>query len=102
MDLDLVVGVLLVIALVYVVVKAIPTLMVKEPFFVYKSLDPEHRQILPPNPGLGSLEPNLLTLDKQNADMRGPHALRACGKIQGSYPLSSLLEGDCMLTGFSS
>jgi hypothetical protein len=102
MDLDLIVSILLVLALAYVVYKATPMLMVTEPFFVYKSVDPEHRQILPPNPGLGSLEPNLLPLDKQNADMRGPYALRACGKIKGSYPLSSILDSqeDCLM-GFS-
>jgi len=104
-DLDLIVGILLVASLVFVVYKAMPMLLVKEPFFVYKNTetDPEHKQILPPNPGLGSLEPNLLPLDKQNADWRGPHALRACGKLKGSYPLSPILEAqdDC-LTGFGS
>lgn len=101
---ELLIAVLLVIALAYAVYKVYPSLMVKEPFLVYKSNDPEHRQILPPNAGLGSLEPNLLSLDKQNADMRGPYAYVACdeNKIKGRYPLSTVLESqdDC-LTGFN-
>jgi len=91
-DLDLIAGMLLVVALAYVVYRAIPMLAVTEPFLVYKTNDPEHRQILPPNPGLGSLDPRLLPLDKQNADMRGPHAYNGCGKTQGSYPLSPIME----------
>jgi hypothetical protein len=97
-DFDLVVGILLVFALAFVVYKALPLLSVTEPFFVYEMRnDPEHRQILPPNPGLGSLAPDLLPLDKQNAEMRGPHAHFACGKR--TYPLSSILEHqeDCLL-----
>jgi len=97
-DFDLVVGILLVFALAFVVYKALPLLSVTEPFFVYKMRnDAEHRQILPPNPGLGSLAPDLLPLDKQNADMRGPYALFSCGKR--NYPQSSILEHqeDCLL-----
>ena len=99
-DFDLVVGILLVFALAFVVYKALPLLSVTEPFFVYEMRnDPEHKQILPPNPGLGSLAPDLLPLDKQNAEMRGPHAHFACGKRIGSYPMSSILETqeDCLL-----
>jgi hypothetical protein len=99
MDLDLIVGILLVFALSYVIYKSIPLLSVSEPFFVYKSTraDTQNR-ILPPNPGLGSLAPDLLPLDKQNADMRGSMAYMACGKIKTSYPLSSILEkqGECL------
>ena len=94
------VGILLVFALTYVIYKAIPLLYVTEPFFVYETRrnDAEHRQILPPNPGLGSLAPDLLPLDKQNADIRGSMAYMACGKIKTSYPLSSILEkqGECL------
>jgi hypothetical protein len=101
---ELLIAVLLVAALGYAVYKVYPSLMVKEPFIVYKANDPEHRQILPPNAGLGSLEPTLLPLDKQNADMRGPYAYVACDekKIKGIYPLSTVLESqdDC-LTGFN-
>jgi hypothetical protein len=100
MDLDLIVGILLVFALAFVIYKSIPLLSVTEPFFVYEKMcaDTEHRKILPPNPGLGSLAPDLLPLDKQNADMRGSMAYMACGKIKTSYPLSSILEkqGECL------
>lgn len=97
-DIDLIVGMLLVVALAVVAYKAIPLLSVSEPFWVYKSDDPEHKKILPPNAGLGSQDPRLLTLDKQNADMRGPHAYLGCGKIQGPYPESEIMasESDCL------
>ena len=94
-DLELIVAILLVIALAFVVWKAIPLLMVKEPFDIYKRVgDPEHRLILPPQAGLGSLAPDLLPLDKQNADMRGPHAYMAHGKTKGKYRNSPILDGE--------
>ena len=101
---ELLIAVLLVVGLAYAIYKVYPSLMVKEPFLVYKSNDPEHRQILPPNAGLGSQDPRLLPLDKQNADMRGPYAILPIDsdKIKGTYPLSRVLESqdDC-LTGFN-
>jgi hypothetical protein len=102
MDLDLIVGILLVFALAYVIYKAIPLLTVAEPFFVYESRrnDAEHRQILPPNPGLGSLAPDLLPLDKQNAELRGSRAYMSCGKNKGPYPLSTLIDRNDLLQGF--
>jgi hypothetical protein len=102
LDLELIVAILLVVALAYVIYKAIPLLMVKEPFDVYKRVgDPEHRLILPPNAGLGSLAPDLLPLDKQNADMRGPYAYTVCGqtgKTKGKYRNSPVVEAeeDCL------
>ena len=96
-DLELIVAILLVIALAYVVYKALPMLMVNEPFSVYKRVgDPEHRQILPPQPGLGSLAPDLLPLDKQNADMRGPAAYMANGKTKGKYRNSPIIDNECL------
>lgn len=100
-DLELIVAILLVIALAFVVYKAVPMLMLNEPFSVYERVgDPEHRLILPPHPGIGSLTPDLLSLDKQNADMRGPYAYTVCGqtgKTKGRYRNSPILEeGDCL------
>jgi len=102
MDLDLIVGILLVFALAYVIYKAIPLLSVAEPFFVYETRrnDAEHRQILPPNPGLGSLAPDLLPLDKQNAELRGSMAYMSCGKNKGPYANSKILEENNLLQGF--
>jgi len=98
LDLELIVAILLVCALAYTIYKAVPLLMVKEPFDVYKRVgDPEHRQILPPQAGLGSLAPDLLPLDKQNADMRGPYAYMAHGKTKGKYRNSPIVEADTCL-----
>ena len=102
-DLDLTVAICLVVALAYVVYKAVPLLMMKEPFTVYESAGIRTpSKILPPNPGLGSLTPDLLPLDKQNADMRGPAAYMAHGKITGEYRNSSILENQdrCELDPF--
>ncbi len=100
-DLELIVAILLVCALAYTIYKAVPLLMVKEPFDVYKRVNPEHRLILPPQAGLGSLAPDLLPLDKQNADMRGPYAYTVCGqtgKTKGKYRNSPVVEAeeDCL------
>ena len=100
LDLELIVAILLVMALAYVIYKAVPQLMLKEAFDVYKRVgDPEHRLILPPQPGLGSLTPDLLPLDKQNADMRGPYAYMTCGqsKTKGTYRNSPVMEEDTCL-----
>jgi hypothetical protein len=101
LDLELIVAILLVMALAYVIYKAVPQLMLKEAFDIYKRVgDPEHRLILPPQAGLGSLAPDLLPLDKQNADMRGPYAYTVCGqagKTKGTYRNSPVMEEDTCL-----
>ena len=83
MDVNLVVGFLLLAALGFAVYMYVPIPRISEPFTVFDPADREHHKILPPNPGLGSLEPTLLPLDKQNADVRGEHALLRHGKGQG-------------------
>lgn len=98
-DLELIVAILLVVALAYVIYKAVPLLMAIEPFGVYERVDPEKRLILPPQPGLGSLAPDLLPLDKQNADMRGPAAYTVCGqtgKTKGRYRNSPIIDNECL------
>jgi hypothetical protein len=96
LDLELIVAILLVAAFAFVIYKAVPLLMIKEPFDVYKRVNSEHRLILPPQAGLGSLAPDLLPLDKQNADMRGPAAYMANGKTKGTYRNSPIMEEECL------
>ncbi len=82
------VGILLIAVLAIAAIYLSPRFQLSEPFTVYDPADNEHRHILPPNAGIGSLQPDLLPLDKQNADMRGPHALLRhveIGKVQGQY-----------------